>query len=452
MKSIQVIVLLFFIHSFASLKAQEVWTLDDCVSYAIEHNLNLKDFEFNEASNKESYRQSFRNLLPSISGFTDYNIQYGRSTDPFTNDVTNTSFFSNNYSLSGSIALFQGFQKLNSIKASKFLYSAAKEDVNQQKYLLAFRVMSAFYDIKFIEGLVANSKEQQEISKTNYDLVKRQIDLGLKAGADLYEAESLLLTDQLTVTQTENRLQVAQLNLIQEMNLENVSSINLAFSIDEMSVEKNLQAVSLDSVFTTALGFIPIIKAQELRTKAAKKQVAVARGDLYPSLSFATGYGTGYYETNIDADLGEIIPFRTQIKDNTSRYIGISLNIPISDKWSRRSAVKQQKIAYSRAQNNLEIQEQELYKLLQQLVQDNAALKAEFIQSENQLESQKLAFDIANKKYEKGLISTLDLFQAKNLFATAQNTNLQVALKLRVNESTLDFYNGLPLFNINTNN
>ena len=89
---------------------------------------------------------------------------------------------------------------------------------------------------------------------------------------------------------------------------------------------------------------------------------------------------------------------------------------------------------------------------MQQLVQDNAALKAEFIQSENQLESQKLAFDIANKKYEKGLISTLDLFQAKNLFATAQNTNLQVALKLRANESTLDFYNGLPLFNINTNN
>jgi len=452
MKSIQLLITLIFILSLAPIRAQEVWTLDECVSYAIAHNLTLKDFEFSEASGKESNRQALRNLLPSVSGFTDYNIQYGRSTDPFTNDVTNVSFFSNNYSLSASIALFQGFQKINSIKASKFLYKAAKEDVNQQKYLLAFRVMAAFYDIKFIEGLLINSKEQQEISKTNFDLVQRQIELGIKAGADLYEAESLLLTDQLTVTQTENRLQVAQLNLIQEMNLENVSAIKLALPIENTGIEKSATAMSLDTIYTTALGFVPIIKAEELRTKAAKKQIAIARGDLYPSLSFTTQYGTGYYETNIDPDLGEIIPFKTQIKDNTSRYIGVSLNIPISDKWSRRSAVKQQKIAYSRAQNNLEIQEQELYKLLQQLVQDNAALKVEFFQSENQLKAQKLAFDIANKKYEKGLISTLDLFQAKNLFATAQNTNLQVALKLRVNESTLDFYNGLPLFNINTTN
>tara|TARA_R110002050_G_scaffold56512_4_gene127218 strand:- start:37279 stop:38637 length:1359 start_codon:yes stop_codon:yes gene_type:complete len=452
MKLTPIVIVLLFLIAFMPLKAQETWSLDDCVTYAIAHNLQLKDFEFNEASNKETYRQSVRNLLPSVSGFTDYNIQYGRSTDPFTNDVTNTSFFSNNYSLNSSIDLFQGFQKINNIKASKFLYHAAKEDVHQQKYLLAFRVMTAFYDIKFFEGLVVNSKEQQKISKTNFDLVKRQIELGLKAGADLYEAESLLLTDQLTVTQNENRLQTAQLNLIQEMNLEGVSQINLELSLDEVTSTNSQQEPQLDSIYTTAIGFVPIIKAQELRTKAAKKQIAIARGDLYPSLSFATGYGTGYYETNVDVDTREIIPFRTQIDDNTSRYIGISLNIPISDKWSRRSSVKQQKIAYKRSQNNLEVQEQELYKLLQQLVQDNIALQTEASQSESQLRSQELAFSIANKKYEKGLINALELFQAKNLFATAQNTNLQVQLRLQVNIRTLDFYNGLPIFNINTTN
>ena len=101
------------------------------------------------------------------------------------------------------------------------------------------------------------------------------------------------------------------------------------------------------------------------------------------------------------------------------------------------------------AKNNLEIQEQELFQLLQQLVQDNRALIAEYEQSQKQVESQQIAFNIAQKRYEKGLINALELFQAKNLYGVAQNQNLQVGLRLKVNQSTIDFYNGLPIFNIN---
>ena len=432
-----------------SLLAQDSWSLDECVAYALEHNLNLKDFEYNEVSNKESYRQSIRNLLPSISGFTDYNKSFGRSEDPNTGSYVNSDFFSNNYSLNSSIDLFRGFQKINAIKVSKFLHKASMEDVEQQKYLLAFRVMSAYYEIKYFEGLLANSKEQKEISQTNYDLVKRQIELGRKAGADLNEAESLLLTDILTVTQNENNLQAARINLIQEMNLEGASTISLQPVLRNTSeTEVVSQGLSQDSIFNGAMNFIPLIKAQELRAKAAKKNVAVARGNLYPSLSFAAGYGTGYFETNTD-DMNNIIPFRTQIKDNTSRYIGFSLRVPISDKWSNRSRVKQQKIALLRAENSVQIQEQELYKTIQQLVQENNSLAAETAQSDKKVQSQQLAFTIAQKRYEKGLISALELFQAKTLFATAQNENLQVRLSAEVNKNTLDFYKGLPIFNIN---
>jgi outer membrane protein TolC len=441
--------LIVFVMTCTSILAQESWSLDECVAHALEHNLNLKDFEYNEASNKESYRQSVRNLLPSISGFSDYNKSFGRSEDPNTGGYVNSDFFSNNYSLNSSIDLFRGFQKINTIKVSKFLHKASMEDVEQQKYLLAFRVMSAYYEIKYFEGLLANSKEQKEISQTNYDLVKRQIELGLKAGADLYEAESLLLTDILTVTQNENNLQAARINLIQEMNLEGASTISLQPVLRNTSETKVVsQGLNQDSIYNGAMNFIPLIKAQELRAKAAKKNVAVARGNLYPSLSFAAGYGTGYFETNTD-DMNNIIPFRTQIKDNTSRYIGFSLRVPISDKWSNRSRVKQQKIALLRAENSVQIQEQELYKTIQQLVQENNSLSAETAQSDKKVQSQQLAFTIAQKRYEKGLISALELFQAKTLFATAQNENLQVRLSAEVNINTLDFYKGLPIFNIN---
>ncbi len=429
------------------LSAQEKWTLDACVSYALEHNLQLNDFKYTTQADRETYHQSIRDLLPRISGSSDYVINYGRSTDPFTNDVITTDFFSNRYSLESSIDLFRGFQKINTIKASKLLYKATQEETVQQKYLLAFRVMQAFYDIQFFEGLVAISKEQLAVSQSNYDLVKKQIELGLKAGADLYEAESLLLTDKLNLTQSENQHIAAKLKLVQEMNLEDAADITIQKNLPETTVDSDTKDIQSDSIFVQAKNFMPILKAQELRAKAAKKQVAATRGGLFPSLSLFTGVGTGYFETTRDT-MGVTVPFRDQFRDNTFQYIGVSLNIPISNAWSARSRVKQQKIERLRAENNLDLQEQVVFQAIQTLVQDYHALQIEYEQSNQKMEAQQLAFTIAQKRYEKGMINALELFTAKNLFAGAQNENLQVRLRSEINKSTLDFYRGLPVFDI----
>lgn len=441
------IIAIVFLLIAPSISAQEKWTLDECVTYALGHNLQLNDFRYTEQAGRETYRQSVRSLLPSINASTSYNISFGRAEDPNTGIFITQDFFSNNYSLESTIDLFQGFQKLNSIKASKFLYKATQQEALQQKYLLAFRVMQAFYDIQFFEGLVAISNEQLNVSQTNYDLVEKQIELGLKAGADLYEAESLLLTDKLNLTQSENQLKAAKLQLIQEMNLEEADDIAIQTEIEKQFGESQNSEVRSDTIYAMARDFLPLIEAQELRAKAAKKQVAVTRGRLYPSLTLFGGMGTGYFETTRDT-LGNTLPFREQFRDNTSQYIGVNLSVPISNGWSARSRVKQAKIERLRAENNLEVQEQELFQTIQQLVQEYDALQVEVDQSNKKMESQGLAFTIAQKRYEKGMINAIELFTAKNLFASAQNENLQVRLRSEVNKSTLDFYSGLPVFNI----
>ena len=429
------------------LSAQDRWTLDECVTYALNHNLQLKDLKYSAQAGKENYRQSIRNLLPNLNGESSYTINFGRSTDPFTNDVVTTDFFQNPFSLQSSIDLFQGFQKINSIKASKFLYKATQEETEQEKYLLAFRVMQAFTNIQFFEGLVTVSKEQLAVSQSNYDLVERQIELGLMAGADLYEAESLLLTDRLNLTQSENQLAAAKLALIQEMNLENQANIEIQSELMDEMESTDAMIVDSDSIYSEAKDFLPLIKAQELRAEAANKQVAVERGRLSPSLIAFAGVGTGYFETTRDT-LGNTLPFREQFRDNTSQFIGVRLSVPITNGWSGRSRVKQAKIERERARNNLEIQEQVLFQTIQQLVQDYNSLLVELEQSAQNAEAQSLSFTIAQKRYEKGLINAIELFTAKNLFANAQNENLQVRLRSEVNKRTLDFYRGLPVFDI----
>lgn len=435
--------------SFLSLKvqAQSSWSLEECVAYAMVHNLEVKDFEYVSQSGKENYRQSIRNLLPRIDASTGYNINYGRSTDPFTNDVVTNEFFSNGYSLSSSIDLFQGFLKMNAIKTSRFIYEANLQETLQQKYLLAFRVMRAFYDVRFYEELVEVAKGQTEVSQANYNLVKRQIELGLKAGADLYESESLLLSDKLNLTQSENKLELAKLQLMQEMNLEDRDNFYVARKKQEDGFQKIFQAIHTDSIYQQAENFLPLLKAQEFRINAARKQIDVNRAYLYPSLSLYANIGTGYFQTTRDT-LGNTIEFRNQIRDNTYRAVGLSLNIPISRGWSTRSRIKQSKIDLLKVENNFEIQKQTVYNDIQQLVVENKALQNEYAQSLQKVKAQELTFLIAQRRYEKGLISILELTSAKNLFSAAQNENLEVGLRLEVNNSTIDFYRGVALFNI----
>jgi len=438
--------LIYFI--LQAMHAQEAWTLEACVAYAKKHNLQLSQSNLNVESDRETYRQSIRDLLPSISGSTGYGINYGRSVDPNDNSVVNTDFFSNSYSVGASVTLFRGFQQLNAIKASKFSYKAGLEDIAQEEFLLTFRVMEAFYNIQFFEGLVEIAKEQVEIARRNYTLVQREIALGLKAGADGYEAKSTLLTDELSLTQSQQSLDKAKLKLIQEMNL-NASEIVI---VDDISHEEaSLTGLETDSIYQKSLGFMPMIAAQKLRVAVAKKNVAIARGSLYPSLNFSAGYGTGYYETNKN-NLNEIIPFSEQFRDNASHSIRFSLSIPIFNSWASRSGIKQQKIALERAKTQLEIQQQELYQLIQELVQEYQALQVELEQSTQKTEAQKLTYAIAQRKYDKGLISAVDLLQAKNDLGNAQNENLQVKLKAKINRKTIAFYRGVPLYTNDSNN
>jgi len=448
----KIIVLTFFLLSF-TINAQKNWSLEACIDYALTHNLKLNDFDYQTKSSKERHVQSYRELLPTISANSNYNIQYGRSVDPNNNTIISTDFFSNNYSINTSLDIFQGFKKLNKIAASKFLLNAIQDETLQEKYLLAFRVMNTFYDVQFFEGLVEISKEQVDISYNNFNLIEKKIELGLKAGTDKYEAESVLIADKLLVTQSENNLKSAKLKLIQEMNLKNAVDIKIN-TVDAITFsfnEEQIKATNTDAIYNEAISFIPSIKAQELRTKAAKKELSYTRSNLYPSISLLAGYGTGFYETNIDAS-GSVIPFNTQLKDNASQYIGLSLRIPISDRWSARSQIKQQKIVLLQATNNLDIQKQELYKAIQELVQSYEASKVEYEQTKQSEASHLLAFTIAQKKYDKGLISTLNLYQSKSGYTKAQNENLQVFLKLKVQKKTIDFYNGLQIFNINSTN
>ena len=195
------IILLVFIGEKHSI-AQQNWNLNQCILYAIENNINLKEYEILDQLSKEDLNQSKRDLLPGISASTNAGMNYGRSIDPNTNRYITTQFFNNSYNFGTSIAVFDGFRLQNQIKYQKFRKQIS--EYNQLNAIddLAFSVMTSYFDVIYYEGMLEIAKEQVETSKLNLKTVERQAEVGLKAKSDLLEMRANLEREEL------NRIQI----------------------------------------------------------------------------------------------------------------------------------------------------------------------------------------------------------------------------------------------------
>jgi outer membrane protein len=424
--------------------AQKRWTLDECISYALENNLEIESQSLSNASDKERLSQSVKNRLPYVDAGTSYRINYGKSVDPNTNTVTNNNFASNSYALQGGLMLFEGFIRNNYIAYSRFKHLAGIEQAKALKIDIAFRVMNSFHNALYFEGLLGIVKEQKELSELNLDKIKKQSQVGISARTEILEIEARLAEEELLVIRTENNLKSSILELKRIMNYPAVDALQLQ-EPEAMEWVVPAGQASAESVYLLALEHLPSVKARDRQLKSVEKELAVTKGYLYPSLSLYGGYYTGYYETNTDAG-GRTISFRNQLKNNASQSVGLSLSIPIFNRFNNRSEVKLGKLALEKEKVELTNFKNQLYYEIESYCQELSAMSAEFAQAQKQTESNQLAFEVAEKKKEQGLFNLIDLYTSKSLLSNAQSELLRTRLQYLLKRKTIDFYMGKPVF------
>ena len=445
MKSI-INILLFLLFLPFSGTSQKLWSLDACITYAVKNNLSTKLNVYDTEIRKENLSQTKRNFLPSFGLNTGYNIGYGRYVDPNTNDIINTKSYSNSYSTGTSIQLFNGFRQWNSIAFHKLLLEINKGKNLELKHKLSFDVMNAFYAILFQEGIVKIAKNRQSLSKLHYKTIASKIKLGLLAKSNLYQIESTISSENLSLLKAKNELANAKLNLLQLMNLpQKTIELQQENSLAALNYSSNLSNTNF--VFKKALQFLPAIKNTETNIKVAQKSLAISRSSLYPSLSFGTGISTAYYQTRTD-NAGNIIPYSKQLQDNLYKRIYFSMYVPIFHKWSTRSSLKIEKIKIKQAKINFEQKKQVVFKQIQTLIQNKNSLELEEEANLQNIKSKELNFKISEKKHEKELINLYELQQAKNELTQAKIEQLRIHLQLKIQKKTIAFYTGMPVFKI----
>lgn len=423
-------------------RAQNVWTLDACIAYALEHNLEQDTQNYNAKISKEQWRQSKRDMLPTFSvSYPSYTVSFGRTLDAVTNNYVDTRFVSG---LSGgvysSLTLFESFKKWHTLSYQKLLYESSKFDTQQAQYNLAFRIMDLFNNILFQQGTLEIIKEQQATNLLHQKTIAKKVALGLVAKADFYEIEAASSADALEVLKANNALTAAKLALIQAMNLDE-TDIDIVQDMEMITTLDRKKPLDIEAVFRASKAILPSLQKSKINVETTQKYLAIKKTGRLPRLSLSGGISTRFSD-NIKDDSGRTTPFREQIGNNQSQYIGLSLNYPIFGNGSTRSGIKIAKIQVERAQTQLKIEEQSTYKIIQEVLQKSEALTAEEALNLKKAKAKEKAYHIAKKKYEKGLINLYELQMASNTYLLTKIDQVRLMAQIAIQKRTLDFYNG----------
>lgn len=463
---------LYLVLFFATVStvAQNEWNLQQCVDYALKHNILLKQAELNNQIQKNNTLQSKANVLPTINAGAAHTYNFGRTIDRFTNTFANTQVLSQNLFVSSNLLLWSGLSQFNTIKANEYAYKAGAENIKQQQYDLSLNVATAYINVIYSDELLVIAKNQFDITKQQYERTLKLADAGTVAKSMVFDIKAQLANEEVNVTTADNNYQLAMLTLMQFMNLDSLNNFKISKPDVEVQSE-NLLTNSVQNIYETALKNQPSIKSAEYNLKMAEKSLAAAKGRVSPTISLNGSIGTGYsglakevtgvnvtgYDTTAVTTGGDFvlsptylpttrdIPFTDQYKDNVNKSIGITLSVPIFNGLQTYTSVKNAKINALNAKYSQDLAEQTLYKNIAQAFANARAALNKYVASKASVEASQESFNYAQQKFNLGAISAFDFNSAKSRLANAQSNLLQAKFDYLFKLKVLDFYMGKPL-------
>ena len=421
-------------------KAQERWSLRRCIDYAIEHNINIRRTANAVEQSAVEANSAKWARLPNLNGSAGQSWNWGRTQPAVKNEDTgdystvyvNTSSQGSNLNLSTSIPLFTGLQIPNQYALAKLNLKAATADLAKAQEDIAINVASAYLQVLFNQELQQVAESQVELSLQQQARITRLADMGKASMAEVAEAKARVAQDQMTAVQARNNYELALLDLSQLIELESPEG----FLLESPDVSFALQQLTPpDEIYQTALVNKPAIQAAEYRLEGSKHSIRIAQSAYYPQLNLNGSLGTNYYST-INRT------FRQQMGDNFSKYVGVSLSVPIFNRFSTRNRVRSARLQRDNYELQLTETKKTLYKEIQQAWYNAVAAESKYSSSHTAAEAGAESFRLMSEKYENGKANAVEYNEAKQNLMRAQSDELQAKYEYLFRSKILDFYKG----------
>ena len=467
MKKITLIslIIVFSISSYS----QKVWSLKDCIIYAFENNIQIKQSTLNTELNKNSVLQTKSALLPSLNANANNVYNYGRAIDPFTNDYTNNRVQSNNFYLQSSVTIFGGFKNLNTIKQAQYEYLASKYNLDKMRNDISLNIALAYLQVLYSQEILEVAKNQVLITAEQIKRTELLVSVGTLPNGSLLTIQSQGASEELQLVNSQNQLDIAILNLKQLLDI----SPSEPFEIEKpkIIISDNLLKESSNDIFSKAVSLQPEIKSAELSLKSSITSLSIARGAMLPSLQLSGSLGTGYSSSAKIMDQvvisgtqvsgitasGENVfaptfnytyktpTFNSQINDNLNKSIGLYLNIPIFNGLQVKNNINRAKIGQLSAELNLQQAQNQLRKTIEQAFADALAGMKKYQATEKNVSALEESFRYTQQRFDIGMLNSTDYNVAKNNLNKANSDLLQAKYDFIFRVKVLDFYQGNPI-------
>lgn len=417
---------------------EKLWTLGDCISYAVANNLSLKRQALQTETASANLLQSKLGVLPSLNMGSDGRIGFGRSVDPVTNLITFKQNISHSYYISTGINIFSGFTALNTLAANRFLLKSGLEAEKVQRNALVIDIMSQFYRVVYAKGLEQASEMQLQSSEEQLFRITKMVETGKEALSRQYEMQSQVSTDKLDYTIAVNTTDQALTTLRQMLQLDPATQFDVAVP-DLQTIILPDDKFDSDSVYTIASQTLPRLKAIEYELMASRRNLAASRGFIVPSLSAGGQIFTGFYKV-IGEGSGDQVSYSTQLKNNNSQAVFLSLEIPLFNNYRNGRNIRAAKIRRDDTALRLEQEKNLLYTEIENACLDFNRGKDEFAAAQSNFEYNTRSFESVEKRFESGLVDVTVYSEAKTNLFRAETEALRSKLQLVIRKLTLQFY------------
>jgi outer membrane protein len=425
---------------------QKEWSLEDCIRYAIENNIQIKQQAIQTEYQKNALELSKLKLLPTVNGSASHNYSFGRALDETTYEFSNEQTVqSNNFYLGGSLNLFNGLQNYNTIQKNKYQVLAGELDLQSIKDNISLNIALAYLQILLNNELVSATGNQLQITMQQIEKTKKMVDAGSLAKGNLLQIEAQAASEELQYINIKNQLDISYLNLTQMLELQTPEGFKVV--TPNISIDTNtIISGRIDEIYSLAQGLRPEIKSAELGLTASEYDQKIATGARSPRLSMNHSFSTGYSDyAKKPSNPLEPYTFSQQISDNINYGIGFSLNIPILNGWQVNKNISNSKLSVENNRYALEGTKKQLYKNIQQAFADAVAALKKFNASIKAVTSTEESFRYTEQKFNVGMVTPVDYNASKTQLLNAQSDMSQAKYEYIFKTKVLDFYKGIPL-------
>jgi outer membrane protein len=458
----------------STVRGKNVLSLQQCVETALTNNLDVLQSQLQVESSKIDKNQAKLNLLPSLNGSAGQTWSQGRSIDPYSNTPVTQNVSSSNYGLNSGVILFNGLSLQNAIKQYSLTYEASKMDWQQAKDNLTLSVILGYLQVLSTEDQLQQSQNQATLSGAQVERLQTMNQQGAIRPSDLSDLQGQYANDRLTIVNTQNSLETAKINLCQLMNIPYNPDMKLE-RIDLAAFAVKYESTR-DQIYQTALQELALVKSVDLKEESAAKAVKVARGQLWPTLSFGGGISTAYssvaqqnqfvsttYEPTSDSAIGNgmklpvyrfqdnfspfsKIPYKDQINNNVYTSYGFNLNIPIFNSLLQRNRVKQAKISLKNTQYVAKTTRTQLGTSIDRAYANLVSAADRYKVLLEQVTAYNESFQAAEIRFNNGVGTSVDYLIAKNNLDRANIDLITTKYDYVLRTKILDFYQAKQLW------